>query len=216
MAALTAISSPIVPEGEAIYRVFVESGIDPGVALAFAYHEHKLGTAGLIPKHDLKNWGAVRTPWAIKTEIVSTSSGTFARYGSWLESAIDWVARIKGRYIARGLFTVELALPVYAPSFDSNNPNAYTRAVYRYIDEWDNEPELGQIPTGDASTMLEVPAPIARYWEASGREWQGDKYALGFIKSIETRADGNVYIFQRGRLRLNTNGNIDAMLLDEA
>ncbi len=214
-AVIAANHPPMLTESNAIYKAFINAGIDPGVGLAFAYHEHRLNNTGVVPRYNLKNWGAVRSPWAIKTPIVSTASGPFAQYTSWLESVIDWIARIKGRYIGKGLFTVELALPVYAPTSDGNSPKNYIAAIYKYIDAWDNTPDSGQIPTGPDS-YHEVPQPIKRYWDLSGGVWLADRFALGYLVGVEGRGADTIYTFERGRIRLNSNGSIDSMLANEA
>lgn len=212
--ALAKKQSPILPEAEAIYNAFINAGIDPAIGLAFAYHEHKFGLFGIINELDLRNWGAVRTHHAYKGEIVSTSKGTFAKYPSWLTSVHDWIARIKGRYISAGLYTVERAIPVYAPTSDGNNPKAYINAVYKLLASWNTQADFGHIPLSKEA-MYEVPNSIATYWSNSGREWLPDRYTLGYIKSSEKVGETAIYFFERGRLRLNADGSIDSMLLNE-
>ncbi|GIV95478.1 MAG: hypothetical protein KatS3mg057_0135 [Herpetosiphonaceae bacterium] len=40
------------------------------------------------------------------------------------------------RYVARGLDTVEKAIPIYAPSWDGNVPARYIWAIKQLISTW--------------------------------------------------------------------------------
>lgn len=51
------------------------------------------------------------------------------------------------------------------------------------------------------------------YWERSGGLWQSDQYCLGY--AILPLTNG-VQLFERGGLRINPDGRIDALLLREA
>lgn len=70
------------------------------------------------------------------------------------------------------------------------------------------EPELpfGTVP---------VDPRLKDYWERSGGLWQPDKFALGYAVRQLDPATG-VQLFERGGLRLNPDGRIDALLLREA
>jgi hypothetical protein len=53
---------------------------------------------------------------------------------------------------------------------------------------------------------------LQAYWERSGGLWQSDRYALGYALTPLTN---NTQEFERGALRLNPDGTIDALLRQE-
>jgi hypothetical protein len=131
--------SPAAPLADELYDIFVSYGIDPGVALAFFAHESQLCTVGVCADYNTRNWGAQRR--AVKPArvvgVVPGRTGTFVRFGSWQDGARDWSELILGRYVNRGLDTVDKAVPVYAPAGDGGNvPVSYIRAIYRYLGSW--------------------------------------------------------------------------------
>ncbi len=131
--------SPAAPAASTLYDIFISYGIDPGVALAFFAHESQLCTVGVCADYNTNNWGAQRR--AVKPSrvvgVVPGRTGTFVRFGSWEDGARDWSELILGRYVNRGLDTVDKAIPVYAPSGDGGNvPISYIRAIYRYVGSW--------------------------------------------------------------------------------
>lgn len=136
---LTQAQSPATASAEVLYNVFVAEEIDPAVALAFFYHESVCGTVGICKEYATMNWGNCRTSHraALASATVATPLGPFARYPSWENSARDWCARIKERYIGqRGLATIELALPLYAPRSDGNHPTTYAATIRRLVVKW--------------------------------------------------------------------------------
>jgi hypothetical protein len=131
--------SPAAPLADELYDIFVGYGLDPGVALAFFAHESQLCTVGVCAEYNTRNWGAQRR--AVKPArvvgVVPGRTGTFVRFGSWQDGARDWSELILGRYVNRGLDTVDKAVPVYAPAGDGGNvPVSYIRAIYRYVAAW--------------------------------------------------------------------------------
>lgn len=131
--------SPALSEAGAMYRALVDAGVRPSVFLAFFWVESKFGTTGIVKLFDTKNPGNVRTPeiTSALTTIVDTPRGKFARYPTWESGARDWAARMVGpKYAGVGLRTVRQVLPKYAPSADSNDPDAYARAVLARVEEW--------------------------------------------------------------------------------
>jgi hypothetical protein len=126
--------SPAAGAGAEIYDVIAAYGLDPAVALAFFQHESQFCTAGHCAREGLKNWGMLRRH--IKAERNAGSSAGFARYASWQDGVRDWCELIIGRYINRGLDTVEKAVPVYAPRADRNVPEAYINAIRRLVASW--------------------------------------------------------------------------------
>lgn len=126
--------SPAAGVGNELYDIIVAYGLDPAVALAFFQHESQFCTAGHCAREDLRNWGMLRRH--VKAERNAGSSAGFARYASWQDSVRDWCELIIGRYINRGLDTVEKAIPVYAPRADRNVPEAYINAIRRLVASW--------------------------------------------------------------------------------
>ncbi len=131
-------TSPAAPVAEELYNIIVNYGLDPGVALAFFAHESSFCTAGVCSTADTKSWGNTRRAQD-QTRVVGDtpgSSGTFVIYRSWQDGVRDWCELILNRYIARGLDTVEAAIPVYAPASDGNDPADYIETVRRRLALW--------------------------------------------------------------------------------
>ena len=127
---LDAAHSPATPEASACYTAVTAYGLDPAIALAFFRHESSYGTAGIA--RQTKNWGNLRKGQGHQAHNLSG----WAWYRCWADSAADWAALITGYYIPRGLTTIRLALPVYAPSSDHNNPYSYAQAVEKSVASW--------------------------------------------------------------------------------
>lgn len=127
-------NSPAAPVGGELYDIIVGYGLDPAVALAFFQHESSFCTAGRCARNDLKNWGMQRRP--IRAERSAGLVDGFVRYNTWQDSVRDWCELILGRYVGRGLDTVEKAVPVYAPRSDGNAPDSYINAIRRTVASW--------------------------------------------------------------------------------
>lgn len=129
--------SPSSFVSDELWDIVRNSGIDPAVALAFFEYESKYGTEGVCFNYTLKNWGNVRTPHDRSLALASVnlgSRGEFARYPTWQNGLIDWCKRIIEKYGQQlRLHTVEQVIPIYAPSSDGNNENAYIVAVRRNV-----------------------------------------------------------------------------------
>ncbi len=122
--------SPAAPGAIPIYGNIVGTGLDPAIALAFFAHESTYGRYGIAARS--LNWGNLRRgARAYKIE------SNFAFYRSWGDSLADWCELILGRYVGRGLTTVERAIPVYAPSSDGNAPARYIAQVRQLVAAWE-------------------------------------------------------------------------------
>jgi hypothetical protein len=130
-------NSPAAGVGAELYDIVVDYGIDPAVALAFFRHESSYCTAGRCARNDLKNWGMQRRP--IRAERSAGLVDGFVRYNSWQDSVRDWCELILGRYVGRGLDTVEKAVPVYAPQSDGNAPQSYISVIRRTVASWSGQ-----------------------------------------------------------------------------
>jgi hypothetical protein len=133
--------SPAALLADMLYAIPVAAGLDPAVALAMFGHESSYGTAGICHEYDTKNWGNVRSPVDLRRGVViPTRNGNFAKYATWGAGLLDWCERIQQRYIiAQGLDTIAKAIPIYAPSSDSNKPAAYIAAIVRAVAQWQSE-----------------------------------------------------------------------------
>jgi hypothetical protein len=130
---LTGAGSPAAPHAEELYEIIVGYGLDPAVALAFFQHESQYCTTGRCARAELRNWGMLRK--AIRAGRGAGSGEGFVRYGSWHDGVRDWCELMLG-YVARGMDTVEEAVPVYAPHADGNVPTAYIGAIHRQVTAW--------------------------------------------------------------------------------
>lgn len=130
---LTAAGSPAAPHGDELYDIIVGYGLDPAVALAFFQHESQFCTTGRCARAELRNWGMLRR--AIRAGRGAGAGEGFVRYGSWHDGVRDWCELMLG-YVARGMETVEKAVPVYAPAADGNTPTAYIGAIRRQVAAW--------------------------------------------------------------------------------
>ena len=133
--ALTTQHSPAAPEAAACYQTCVQFGLDPAIALAFFWHESQFATDPRAIAIRTRNWGNLRNT---QGRAYQEAEG-FAWYHTWQGGLADWCALIKSRYIARGLDTVETAIPVYAPSSDNNKPAAYIAAVRDLVSTWSQQ-----------------------------------------------------------------------------
>ncbi len=151
--------SPCAPISDECYTIIAQTGLDPAVSLAFFAHESVFGTRGIAS--ETKNWGNVRAPY--KPERASgRHPRNFAIYPTWQDGLIDWCDRINERYVnERGLDTVEKAVPVYAPTSDGNQPQAYIDHVNKLIDDWMKEDQIQGAPAPVPSTpQAPAPSPI--------------------------------------------------------
>lgn len=126
---LAAYNSPARGKGQALYTLGVQYDVDPIYALAFFMHESSFGTTGVA--RVTLSLGNIRA-----TAGYEDYAG-YRRYKSWEEGFADWYKLIKVQYIGQwGLLTVDQIIPVYAPSADHNDVDAYIRAVKRAVDTW--------------------------------------------------------------------------------
>ena len=122
-------NSPAVGAADAMYTLGLEYGIDPAFCLAFFINESTAGTAGVA--RTTKSVGNIRT-----TPGYADYQG-YRKYESWEQGIEDWYRLIRDLYIADwGLTTVDQIIPVYAPSFDGNNPDHYISTVKKLVGSW--------------------------------------------------------------------------------
>lgn len=130
--------SPAALEGGDMYAALLIAGVRPSVFLAFFRQESGFGTANPSIVHDYgtKNPGNVRSlEDPTLGTVIATRGGNFAKYPTWTAGTLDWGKRLRGpKYAGAGLLTVRQALPTYAPSSDSNDPQHYADTVLAFVE----------------------------------------------------------------------------------
>lgn len=122
-------NSPAVDEAQAFYDLGVARGIDPAYCLAFFIVESSAGTQGVA-----------RTTYSVGNIRALSGQPSFEgyrQYANWREGIADWYRLIDELYVRElGLTTIDTIVPVYAPSEDSNDPQAYILTVKRLVAGW--------------------------------------------------------------------------------
>lgn len=126
---LAAYDSPARGKGQALYDLGEQYGIDPVYALAFFMHESRFGTTGVAQ--------VTRSLGNIRATPGYQSYDGYRKYKSWEEGFEDWYKLIKTQYVEQWkLSTVDQIIPVYAPSSDNNDVEAYIQAIKQAVDDW--------------------------------------------------------------------------------
>lgn len=121
--------SPAKGKGKILYEYGLKYHIDPAYALAFFMHESTFGTEGVAKV--TRSLGNIRA-----TPGYPEYKG-YRKYNSWEEGFEDWYRLIANVYVDQWkLYTIDQIIPVYAPSSDNNNEDAYIRAVKLAITKW--------------------------------------------------------------------------------
>ena len=125
---LAAYHSPAVGLGRALVADSLRFHIDDVYALAFFLHESNFGTAGVARfTHSLGN---------LICSGYATCFAGFRSYASWAVGAWDWFRLLTSEYLPRGLSTVQVIIPVYAPASDHNDVPGYIAAVVQAVATW--------------------------------------------------------------------------------
>ncbi|MGH2481965.1 MAG: glucosaminidase domain-containing protein [Ktedonobacteraceae bacterium] len=126
---LDSYGSPAHGKGQALYDLGVKYDIDPVYALAFFMHESSFGTTGVAQV--TLSLGNIRA-----TDGYASFDG-YRQYHSWEEGFEDWYKLIKVQYVQTWkLSTVDQIVPVYAPSSDNNDVDAYIQSVENAVTTW--------------------------------------------------------------------------------
>jgi len=126
---LEVYGSPAQGKGQTLYDLGVKYGIDPVYALAFFMHESSFGTTGVA--RVTLSLGNIRA-----TPGYENFDG-YRKYKSWEAGFEDWYKLIKVQYIEKwNLSTIDQIVPVYAPSSDHNDVDAYIQSVKQAVDIW--------------------------------------------------------------------------------
>lgn len=126
--------SPASGKGQALYTLGVQYNVDPVYALAFFMHESSFGTTGVA--RVTRSLGNIRA-----TPGYESYEG-YRKYKSWEAGFGDWYKLIKQQYVGEWkLSTIDQIVPVYAPSRDHNDVDAYIQSVKSAVDAW----RLGEV-----------------------------------------------------------------------
>ncbi|HEU5378464.1 MAG TPA: glucosaminidase domain-containing protein [Ktedonobacteraceae bacterium] len=121
--------SPAHDKGQALYDLGVQYGVDPIYALAFFQHESRFGTTGVATvTHSLGN---------IRATPGYESFDGYRKYKTWEAGFEDWYKLITVQYVEKWkLVTVDQIIPVYAPSSDHNDVDAYIQSIKDAVTIW--------------------------------------------------------------------------------
>ncbi len=133
---LAEYNSPAAGQGQVIYDLGVQYGIDPAICLAFFIHE---SGAGSNPAW--AGWKGDGSTTHNVGNIICTAGyqcyGRFRDYGTWQAGIGDWYKLIKELYVGEwGRTTVEQIIPKYAPAADNNDESAYINSVKNLVQSW--------------------------------------------------------------------------------
>lgn len=138
---LTAYGSPARGKGQTLYNLGLRYGIDPVYALAFFLHESHFGTTGeATVTLSLGNERCISD-----RPCIDQAQGGYAQMESWEDGFEHWYRLILYGYVqgqvTRPLVghvckTVDQIIPVYAPSTDHNDVQAYIAAIENAVDAW--------------------------------------------------------------------------------
>jgi N-acetyl-anhydromuramyl-L-alanine amidase AmpD len=147
-AILSTFGSPAAAEAEQSYDAIVAEGVDPLFLLAIFWCESQFGTRGIVVEYDTKNPGNTRSSSTGVGTPIETAKGPFIRYPSWIEGFRDAAHRLvdpRYPYAQRGAIDVATIIPIWAPGWDSNDPEWYTKAVVQFM-ERNQEVETMSLP----------------------------------------------------------------------
>ena len=162
---LSSFGSPAAAEAEQSYDAIVAEGIDPLFLLAVFWNESRFGTRGIVAKYDTKNPGNTRTSSTGVGVPIETERGRFIRYPSWTEGFRDAAHRLvdpRYPYAQRGAVDVETIIPIWAPRWDGNDPEWYTKAVVQFMDRHQ------EVETMSLPRVEWLPAPESNFTRGRG------------------------------------------------
>ena len=147
---LASYNSPAQGKGQALYDLGIQDGIDPAFALAFFFHESTLGTSGeAATTHSLGNLRCIPNAACINTagQTCQPGDSCYAGFPTWEAGFQAWYTLIKQGYIqghinqtigqnACPCVTVAQIIPVYAPTSDNNDEQAYISSLKHSLDVW--------------------------------------------------------------------------------
>jgi hypothetical protein len=163
-ASLDVALSPARFEAEQIYNIIVAQKVDPAFLLAIFRHESMLGLSGLAVAN--KNPGNTRSTLTGTGIVVDTVKGKFVRYPTWTAGFEDLAVRLTAPYYVywrKGLVTIGQIIPVFAPEFDGNDPEAYIGNVVKLMNTWISKEDGGNSMTAIPSSA-DIGFPVRVHW----------------------------------------------------
>jgi hypothetical protein len=142
-------NSPATGFGSSFVSFGQQYNIDPIIALAFFNQESSLGIAGVAVQTG--SIGNIKYSSNCPGEKYIDSLGReWCKYNSWSQSIEHWYQLIfSSTYISSGKDTVEKIIPIYAPSSDNNDEEAYIRNVRNFV-----------INNREVTTITPTPQPV--------------------------------------------------------
>lgn len=138
---LAVYASPARGQGQSLYALGQQYGIDPIYALAFFGHESRFGTTGEARRTlSLGNERCVQD-----RPCIDQARGGYAQMWSWEDGFEHWYQLIRYGYVqghvtiplvGHACSTVSQIIPVYAPSTDHNNVAAYITSIKNEVNTW--------------------------------------------------------------------------------
>jgi len=130
---LATYHSPAAGKGQALYDLGVQYDIDPAFALAFFMHESSFGRLG--EANTTLSLGNLRC--IPDHACVDQDRGGYAQMASWEDGFKAWYSLIHNLYVVQsGRDTVDKIIPMYAPTADHNDEQAYINSLKHAIDTW--------------------------------------------------------------------------------
>jgi hypothetical protein len=132
-AILSAYHSPAAGQGQTLYALSEQFGIDDAYPLAFFFHESNFGTQG--EARTTRSLGNLRC--IDGAQCIDQDRGGYAAFANWHDGFQAWFVLItSGLYKGDGLTTLETIIPRYAPSADNNNEQGYISGVLYCVTNW--------------------------------------------------------------------------------
>jgi hypothetical protein len=132
---LAAYHSPAAGTGQALYSLGVKYGVNPGVAMAFFWHESTFGTRGVAVV--TRSLGNMRCMDGYSCYRNPRDDGDYAAFSSWEQGYQAWYELITGPvYAGSGLTTFSQIIPKYAPAGDFNDEQGYINALRHAVSAW--------------------------------------------------------------------------------
>jgi hypothetical protein len=164
-ASLDVALSPARFEAEQIYNIIVAQKVDPAFLLAIFRHESMLGLSGLAVAN--KNPGNTRSSLTGTGIVVDTVKGKFVRYPTWTAGFEDLAVRLTAPYYVywrKKLVTIGQIIPVFAPEFDGNDPEAYIGNVVKLMNSWVSSNEDGNNNMVAIPGSTDIGFPVRVHW----------------------------------------------------
>ena len=137
-------NSPAAGEAHGAYSSIATNRVSIAFALAVFNHESQMATdpAAIVVKYNTRNPGncrSLRADSGAHGTVIDTPRGEFVQYQSWTDGWRDLSYRLVDphyAYVQEGRRTIRQIIERFAPSTDSNDPDAYVNAVVKDMNTW--------------------------------------------------------------------------------